>query len=90
MVNIPPLPEKNTTGDCPWCGGTILDEYYYDAPSLKERRAAKAKKDCPHCNKPIAVTFSRTIQYSPVIAPERSETDLRYMTAMGISEAPNG
>jgi len=87
MVTIPPLPRKSTFGDCPWCGGSILEECYCDdLPS--EAAAAKQLECCPHCEKPIDVEFQESISYSPVITPQRSKTDLRYMAEKGIKESP--
>lgn len=87
MTHIPPLPKKNTCGDCPWCGGSIVDEYYYD-DLPDEAASAKQLECCPHCEMPIDVEFQESITYSPVIAPKRSKTDLRYMAEKGIKESP--
>ena len=75
MLNIPPLPEiEGWDSDlCPWCKWE--QDRLLDGPG---------PHDCEQCGK--AFEYDLHNDDGPIVRGVRSDTDLRYMKAMGLEE----
>lgn len=77
-MKIEPLPPRDWEGCCPWCDEFIEEQTWSLGSPLESF-------DCPYCKKPVVQVVD--LEAGEVaLAPMRSETDLRYMVAMGIEE----